>query len=97
MSGKQGEWCRIGVNGGGFEGESMGHTPRNEPQTLKRGTVVFCRSYGWKSVCGGAYNLKGVKMKIYSFFFFLKLVSLLLQLISWHDACRPRGGGRKFV
>ena len=61
MSGKQGEWCRIGVNG-------MGCSPGYEPLTLMR-----CHSCGLphlyealeglKSICGGAYNLKGIKGK----------------------------------
>ena len=36
MSGKQGEWCRIGMNGGVCEGECMGHNPGDEPLTLTR-------------------------------------------------------------
>ena len=27
MSGKKGEWCKIGVKGGVCEGECMGHSP----------------------------------------------------------------------
>ena len=36
MSGKQGEWPRIGVNGGDCEGECMGSSLGDEPQTLRR-------------------------------------------------------------
>ena len=51
------------------EGEWMGHRTEDEPLTLTR-----CRSCGlpqlyealegWKSVCGLAYNLRGIKGKI---------------------------------
>ena len=41
MSGKQSEWCRIGVNGGVCEGKCMRLTPRDEPLTLMR-----CHSCG---------------------------------------------------
>ena len=40
MSGKQGEWCRIGVNGEGLKGECMGCSLGYEPLTLTR-----CHSY----------------------------------------------------
>ena len=40
MSGKQGEWSRIGVNGGVVRGECMGRSPGDEPLTLPR-----CHSY----------------------------------------------------
>ena len=61
-------------------------------------TVVGCHSY-MKPLDGGpvrgrVYNLKGIKEKI-SFFSFLSFASLLLLLISWHDACSLHGGGRR--
>ena len=37
MSDKQGEWCRIGVNGGAFEGECMWCTLGDKPLTLTKG------------------------------------------------------------
>ena len=62
------------------EGECMGRSPGDEPLTL-----MICHSCGlpklyeafegWKSVCGQAYILKGIKGK---FFFLLSFVSLLL-------------------
>ena len=36
MSGKQEEWCRIGVNSGVYEGECMGHNLGNEPLSMMR-------------------------------------------------------------
>ena len=69
MSGKRGEWCRIGMDGGRLRGECIGRSPGDEPLTLTR-----CHSSGllqlyealerWKSVCGRAYNVKGIKGKI---------------------------------
>ena len=47
---------------------------------------------GWKSVCDRAYNLKEHKGEILCFSSFLSFVSLLLSLISWHDACQSCGG-----
>ena len=72
MSGKQGEWCRIGLNGGVCERECMGRIL----------ILTRCRSCGlpqlyevleWKSVCGRAYNLEVIKWKISFFLFILKL------------------------
>ena len=60
MSGKQGEWCRIGVNGGGLRG-------------IHRVYVAWRMNFGWKTVCGRAYKLKGIKGNI----FFLILFSFL--------------------
>ena len=64
MSGKQGEWSRIGVYGGVCEGKYMGRSPGDEPLTLTR--YHSCRLpqlyeviERWKSVCGRAYNLQG--------------------------------------
>ena len=61
------------------KGECMGRSPGNEPLTLTR-----CHSCGlpqlyeaveeWKSVCGRAYNLKGIKGKFSVFLHFLKLL-----------------------
>ena len=43
---------------------------------------------GWNFVCDrGLQLLKGIKGNIFSYYF-----SLLLELISWHDAYRPHGG-----
>ena len=38
MSGKQGEWSRIGVNAGVYKVECMGHSPGDE-------TLSFMRCY----------------------------------------------------
>ena len=70
------------------EGECMGCSPGDEPLTLMR--YHSCglpheALEGWKSVCGQAYNLKGIKGKF----------SVFLLFLSWHDACRPRSGGRR--
>ena len=66
------------------EGEFMGHSPGDKPLTLTR-----CHSCGlpqlyeafekWKSVCGRAYYLKGIKGKFFLFFLsFLSIASLLM-------------------
>ena len=47
-------------------------------------------AFGWKSVCGRAYNLKGIMRKIY----FLSFVSFPVAHFMG-DACGPRGGGRR--
>ena len=59
----------------------MGRSPGDEPQTLTRcHSCVLPQLYeafeGWKSVCGGAYNLKGIERK-FLFFFFLSFASFL--------------------
>ena len=60
MSGEQGEWCRIDLNGG-------------EPQTLMRchssGLPQLYEAFKWKFVCFQTYNLKGIKGKIYLYYF----------------------------
>ena len=70
MSGKQGDWCRIGVNWGGC----MGHHPRDESQILMRchscGLTQLYEACGWEYICDHAYNLKGIKVKIDSFLCF---------------------------
>ena len=48
MSGKQGECCRIGVNGGACERKCMGCSLGDEPLTLMR-----CHSY-MKPLKGGS-------------------------------------------
>ena len=78
--------------GGVCEGECMG----DETLTLTR-----CHSCGLpqlyevlegrKSVCDRAYNLKGIKGKIYVFILFV----ILLKLISWHDALAYRSGEKR--
>ena len=50
MSGKQGEWRRIGVNGWGCEGECMGHSLGDEPLTFMIMTQLY-EAFGWKSLC----------------------------------------------
>ena len=77
MSGKQGKWGRIEVMAGVCEVECRGRSPRDELLTLtKCPSCVLIHLYealGWKSVCARVYNLKGIKEKIYLFFFFLRL------------------------
>ena len=78
MSGKQGEWSRIGVNGGVCKGECIRRSLGNEPLTLTR-----CHNCGWphlyeafvrwKLVLWLNLQLKGIKGKCSVFFFFLKL------------------------
>ena len=55
-----------------YEGECMGRKLGDEPLTLMRchscGMAQVYEALWWKSVCGRAYNLKGIKGKI-SFFF----------------------------
>ena len=72
MLGKQGEWFRIGVNGGVCEGKCVGCSPEDEPVNMKL--------LGGNIVCGRAYNLKGIKGKM--FLFFLKL--FLIYCSSFH-------------
>ena len=52
----------------------MGHSPVDEPLTLTRchscGLSQLYEALGWKSVCGRAYNLKGIKRKIFLSFLF---------------------------
>ena len=63
------------------EGKCMRYSPGDEPHTLMRyhscGLSQLYEVCAWKSVCGRAYNLKGIKGKTY-FFSFLSFVSLLL-------------------
>ena len=58
------------------EGEMHGAYPGDEPLTLMRflscGLPKLYEAFGWKSVCGWGYNLKGMKGKISFFLFFLK-------------------------
>ena len=61
-----------------YEGECMGHSPGDEPLTLTRcyscGMPKLHEAFeGWNSVCGRAYNLRGIKGKIFCFSFFLKV------------------------
>ena len=75
MSGKQKEWCIIGV----CERECVGHCPRDEPLTLRRIhshelPQLYEALEGWKSVC----DQKG---KIYFFSF---LLALLIFFCSFH-------------
>ena len=74
--------------------EFIGRSPVDEQLTLTRclscGLPPLNEALGWKSGCGRAYNLKRIKGKVS----FLTFVSLLQELISWHDACRTGGGGR---
>ena len=60
MSGKQGEWCMVGVC---ERGECMGRSTEDEPLTLMR--CYKCEMpqpyealEGRKSVCGQAQNLR---------------------------------------
>ena len=51
----------------------MGRSPGHESQTLTRchscGLPQLYEEYGWRFVCGRAYNLKGINEKIYLFSF----------------------------
>ena len=69
----------------------MGHIPEEGFLTLDEMPHIY-EVFGWKSVCGQAYNIKGIKGKV-SFLSFLRFISLLIQLISQHDACQLCGGG----
>ena len=59
------------------EGECIGRSPGDEPLTLTRchscGLPQLYEAFGWKSVCGRVYNLKGIKGKISFLLLFLKL------------------------
>ena len=87
MSGKQGEWCMIGVYGGVCEGEYMGYSLGYEPLILKRYySTEMPQPYealeGRKSNCGSP-QLERIRGK-----FLFPCLLALLSLISWHDACR---------
>ena len=78
MSGKQEEWCRMGVMVLVCEEAYMGHSLMDELLILMRCHIcelpqLYKALEGWKSVCGQAYNLKGIKGKISVFLLFLKL------------------------
>ena len=55
----------------------MGHSPGDEPQTLRLNSCGLPQLYetfeGWNSSCGRAYNLKAIMGKFSVFFLFLKL------------------------
>ena len=73
MSGKQGEWCVIRVNDGVGEEECTGRSPGDAPLTLTRWHScglphLYEALEGWKSICGRAYNLKGIKGNCFCFF-----------------------------
>ena len=81
MSGKQGEWWRLGVNGGEM----------HEPLTWTR-----CHSCGVSQLYeawGLAYNLRGIKEKIY--FLFFSFVSLFYSSFQGMIRADPAvvGGG----
>ena len=63
MSGKQGEWCMIGVYGGVCEGECVGYPLGDEPSIFTRSPIcellqLYEALEGWKSECGQAHNLR---------------------------------------
>ena len=65
------------------EGECMGRSQGDEPLILTKchscGLPQLYEAFeGCKSVCGRAYNLKGIKGKFLFFFSFLSLASPLL-------------------
>ena len=66
------------------EGECMGRSPEDEPQTLTRyhscGLPQLYEALGWKLFSCPSLQLKGDKGEI--FFCFLNFASLLLLLIS---------------
>ena len=78
----------------------MGRSPEDEPLTLTRChscglPQLYEALEGWNSVGGQAYNFKGIKGNISFISFLFSFVSLLISLISQHDAVRPRGGGMR--
>ena len=68
----------------------MGHSPGDEPLTLtiwySCGLSKLYEAFGWKSVCGQAYNIKGIKRKISVFLLFLQL--FLCYCSSFHGMIR---------
>ena len=48
MSGKQGEWCKISVNGGICEGECMEHSPGDEPLEGRKSVWLSLQPKGYK-------------------------------------------------
>ena len=92
MSSKQDSIGVYGVR----ERECIGHYPDDEPLTLTRChsceiTQLYKALKGRKSVSGRNPQLRGIKGKI-SFFISFSFTNLILQLISWHDACQPCSG-----
>ena len=67
------------------EGKFVGHSPGVEPLTFSRQVEALEK---WKSVCGQAYKLKGIK-GIFLFFFLFSFASTLLLLLLWHDGADP--------
>ena len=70
------------------EGECMGRSSGDEPLALTRCHSCWLPQLyealeGWKSVCERAYNLKGIKGKIYVCLLFLKLL-FLFSCTSFH-------------
>ena len=55
------------------EGECMERSPGDEPLTFDLMPQLYEGLEGWKSVCGRAYNVKGIKGKFSDFILFLKL------------------------
>ena len=86
------------------EGECIGHSQGDEPLTSPRchsyGLPQLYETCGWKSVCGRAFNLKGVKGKNYFSLFFPKLCFSFIHFISFHSSFHsmmradPEGAGR---
>ena len=72
-----------------FEGEWMGHSPGDESLALTRchscGLLGLYEALDWKSCSWPNLQTKGHKV----------LLFLIMLLISWHDACRLHGGGRR--
>ena len=60
MLGKQGEWSRVGLNGGGLGRVMHGGRTLDLDEMLQ-----LYGSLGWKSVCGRPYNLKGTRGKFF--------------------------------
>ena len=84
VSGKQGKWCMIRVNGG----ECLGHSVGDVPLTLMRSHICWL-SWLYKAlerlefVYGQAYNFKDIKGEIYfSFEFELCFISTVVSFMA---------------
>ena len=78
---------------GFLRGECMGRCPVDEPLTM---TSCYSLMKPWRVEIRlwPSPQFKSIKGKI-TFFVSFSFTNLLLSLILWHDACRPRGSGRR--
>ena len=96
-SGKQVKWCMIGVNGGGLWEEMHGALLWGWTLDFEKTPQLWVATAIWSPGRVEIHQwpssqLKDTKGKCSCFISF-SFTNLLFSLISWHGACRPRGGG----